>query len=462
MVHEDNLIPAEYVHELGTVGYEDERWADTGFLFCGGEKMTKQKCFPGYYFVPKLESEDNKDHNMYRETDLGMGGYVYAEPGMYGNVALLDVQSLHPSSIRNMNCFGEYTKNFNDLLDIRVAIKHKEYDKARSMMNGKLAKYLDDETTAKELAQALKISINSCYGLTSANFSNPFRDERNVNNIVALRGALFMRTLQDEVQKRGFKVAHIKTDSIKIPDANPEIIKFCMDFAAIYGYIFEHEATYERMCLVNNAVYIAKYASQEFCENTYGYCPGDNYGHGGNWTATGAEFQHPYIFKTLFSHEELEFKDFCETKAVSKGEIYMDFNESLPDGEHNMQFVGKVGSFVPVKIGAGGGILYRVADGKNFAVTGTKLAKDHPNRDLYFKDSKGDHYFRWIEAELFDESMLEDIDMSYFEKLANDAMRSIVAYGDYEWFVSDRPYVGPEYIQGDEMPYPGYLPWKEY
>lgn len=68
-----------------------------------------------------------------------------------------------------------------------------------------------------------------------------------------------MRTLQDEVQQRGFTVAHIKTDSIKIPGATPEIIDFCMKFAEKYGYQFEHEATYEKMCLVNNAVYIARY-----------------------------------------------------------------------------------------------------------------------------------------------------------------------------------------------------------
>ena len=186
-----------------------------------------KNAFPGYEFV------DGK--NMYRGTDVGKGGYVYAEPGMYGNVALLDVASMHPHSVINLNAFGEYTQNFKDIVDARIAIKNKDFDKARQMFNGKLAPYLDDESAAKNLAQALKIAINSVYGLTSANFDNPFRDNRNKNNIVALRGALFMRTLQDEVQKRGFKVAHIKTDSIKIPDATPEIIQFVMDFAVQYG-----------------------------------------------------------------------------------------------------------------------------------------------------------------------------------------------------------------------------------
>ena len=39
---------------------------------------------------------------------------------------------------------------------------------------------------------------------------------------------------------------------------------------------FEHEATYDRMCLVNDAVYIAKYKSAEECQKMYGYIPGDN------------------------------------------------------------------------------------------------------------------------------------------------------------------------------------------
>mgnify|MGYP000476636453 CR=1 FL=1 len=75
--------------------------------------------------------------------------------------------------------------------------------------------------------QALKIAINSVYGLTSANFENPLSGTPGTKIIyVAKRGALFMVNLKHEVQKQGFTVAHIKTDSIKIPDATPEIIQF--------------------------------------------------------------------------------------------------------------------------------------------------------------------------------------------------------------------------------------------
>lgn len=356
-------------------------------------KNTYLNAFPGYEWV---KGEDGRMHNMFRGTDLGLGGYVYAEPGMYWNVALLDVASLHPHSAVALNYFGEYTKNFNDLMDVRIYVKHKEYDKAKKLFNGKLAKYLDDPKQAKALSQALKIAINSVYGLTSATFENPFRNRKNANNIVALRGALFMRTLQDEVQQRGFTVAHIKTDSIKIPDATPEIIDFCMKFAEKYGYTFEHEATYEKMCLVNDAVYIARYLDADQCQAQYGYMPEKNEEHSREWTATGTQFQIPYVFKTLFSHEPVVFVDLCQTKTVSKGAIYLDKNEDLPEGEHKYIFVGRVGSFCPIKSGCGGAVLLR-------------------------------------------------------ESGVNDAADAIAKYGDYEWFVADDAGMPP--WQKPDMPW---------
>ena len=366
--------------------------------------------FPGYEFV------DGK--NMYRGDDLGKGGYVYAEPGMYGNVALLDVASMHPNSAINLNAFGDYTQNFKDILDTRIAIKRGNFEEAKHLFGGRLAPYLNDESSAAALAQALKIAINSVYGLTSANFDNPFRDVRNKNNIVALRGALFMRTLQDEIQKRGFKVAHIKTDSIKIPDATPEIIQFVMDFGTQYGYEFEHEATYDRMCLVNDAVYIAKYPD-------------------GKWTATGTQFQVPYVFKKLFSKEDLVFEDLCETKSVTSS-LYLDMNEGLGEDEHNYIFIGKIGRFCPIKEGCGGGILYREKDGKYYAATGTKG-------------------YRWLESEMvFELNKLDDIDEKHFIEMADTAKDTINKYGDFEWFVSDDPYVPPMMIEGEYGLHPFY------
>ena len=387
--------------------------------------------FPGYKFEAGVST--------YKGETVGEGGYVYAEPGMHYHVALLDIASMHPHSLIAECLFGpEFTRRFREIVEGRVNIKHEAWDIVNNMLGGVLTPYvqkvINGEMRTKDLANALKTAINSVYGLTSANFDNPFRDIRNKDNIVEKRGALFMIDLKEEVQKRGFTVAHIKTDSIKIPNATPEIIQFVMDFGRKYGYTFEHEATYDRMCLVNDAVYICRYDD-------------------GHWDATGTQFAVPYVFKTLFSKEKIEFNDLCETKSVTSA-LYLDMNERLPDvsdaekdlakietkfkkGEideaeyntrkeeygliiatgHDYKFIGKVGAFCPIKPGCGGGLLVREKDGKYYSATG----------------SKG---YRWLESEMVQNNQ-DIIDISYYKELVDAAVETISEYGDFEMFVSD-------------------------
>lgn len=342
--------------------------------------------FPGYTF-------DKFKGSSYRGEDPGEGGYVYSEPGYYENVALLDVASMHPTSIEQLNLFGPYTQRYSELKQARVAIKHKDMDALNKLFDGRLvdiAKNYDLD----ELGKALKIPINSMYGLTSAKFDNPAWDPRNVDNIVAKRGALFMIDLKHYVQDElGLVVAHIKTDSIKIPGATPDDIQKVMEFGKRYGYDFEHEATYAKMCLVNKAVYIAKYA----------------FPNEGKWTATGKQFQEPYVFKKLFTKEPVEFDDYVQTKQV-KTAMYLKF----PDGAKH--FVGKVGAFVPIKPERGGAELLRV------------------NNEGEIKDAVvGTKGYRWKEASIVQFMHQEqDVDTSYAEMLASEAKQSIEQFVDLE------------------------------
>jgi hypothetical protein len=279
-----------------------------------------------------------------------------------------------------------------------MAIKHKKYKEALGLLDGKVDKFIanaeNNPETADDLAYALKIVINIVYGLTSAHFDNPFRDIRNKDNIVAKRGALFMIDLRHAVQEQGYIPIHIKTDSIKIPNADQKIIDFVFDFGRKYGYEFEHEITYDRFCLINDAVYVA-------CS-------------GGDWTAVGAQFQHPYVFKKLFSKEPIEFDDFCETKNVKQGRMYIDTIGS--DDIQEMRLVGSTGSFVPV---IDGGTLWRIKDDKKYAVSGTKG-------------------YKWIERELaaYRDSIGElHIDMIYFDKLTADAIEALERFEPYERLV---------------------------
>lgn len=395
--------------------------------------------FPGYEYSPygidkSRYNEGTKivrGKSIYMGEDPGEGGYAWAQPGMYTNVALLDIASMHPHSAIRLNIFGDkYTKRFKGLVEVRVYVKHENYEAAKQMLTeiletldnmGKLDEYLSDPSKAKALADALKTAINSVYGLTSATFPNALRDPRNKDNIVAKYGALFMINLKHEVQKLGYTVVHIKTDSIKIADADEKIINFVSKYGEEYGYTFEHEATYSKMCIVNDAVYIARYNKPKIDKET---------GKEIWWTATGTQFQIPYVFKTLFSHEPIEFWDLCETKSVSTA-MYLDMNERLGPDEHDYRFIGKIGLFCPVKPGAGGGVLLRkTGDNKFAAATGTKkpykVAAGEP--DVYY----------WMESEMVQTLGIEDqIDLGYYRYLVDEAIEAISQYGNFEWFASD-------------------------
>jgi hypothetical protein len=371
--------------------------------------------FEGYEY--KYDPEKKQFISTYKGETTGEGGYVYAEPGMYENVAVLDVASMHPTSIEVLNLFGDYTQNFSDIKAVRIAIKRGEFDKAKQMLGGKLARYLNNEEQAEALSYALKIVINIVYGLTSAKFDNAFRDPRNIDNIVAKRGALFMIELKKAVQAQGYQVVHIKTDSIKIPNADEKIIKFVFDFGKEYGYDFEHEATYSKFCLVNDAVYIAKVGWAAKAKKI------------GTWEAVGAQFQHPYVYKYLFSKEKIEFKDYCETKTVQKGAMYLDY-EGLDDtpmalldkfdlNDDLKKFVGKAGQFCPMEPGSGGGFLVRKVDDKYHTVQGAKG-------------------YTWMESEMVEAlGMQKDIDTRYFSALVDAAIQKIAQFGDVEEFIED-------------------------
>lgn len=411
-----------FLAELSGLTANDTTQQHTARIIFGEDRNPQRKfkythldqMFPGYVY--------NRGKSTYQEEEVGEGGYIYAKPGIYENVALLDVASMHPTSLEELNLFGPYTENFSAIKAARLAIKHEDFDSASKMFDGRLAPFLIDEKgnyvsqSATDLEWALKIVINIVYGLTSAKFDNPFRDPRNKDNIVAKRGALFMIDLKKACEDAGIEIVHIKTDSVKIPNATPEAIEFVHKFGEKYGYTFDHEATYDKFCLVNDAVYIAK-KTECLVE-----C----------WTAVGAQFKHPYVFKSLFDpgphvdDQNITFDDMCETKQVQAGVIYIDFNMDKPveeiDPSKDLHHVGRIGRFVPVKEGYGGGILYRVKDGKLFAVTGTK------------------GYF-WVEAEVLKnrdggpEEAMKSIEMDYFDSLIESARDTIEKFGSFEEFI---------------------------
>ena len=101
--------------------------------------------------------------------------------------------------------------------------------------------------------------------------------------------------------------------------------------------------------------------------------------------------------------------------------MYLDMNENLGEDEHNYIFVGKVGQFCPLIEGSGGGILVREKkDGSGYdAVNGTKG-------------------YRWLESEIVrQKDMIDKVDRSYYQRLADEAVETIEKFGSFERFVNE-------------------------
>jgi hypothetical protein len=87
--------------------------------------------------------------------------------------------------------------------------------------------------------------------------------------------------------------------------------------------------------------------------------------------------------------------------------MYLDFTHGGQNDVREMVHVGRTGSFVPVK--TGGGSLWRVKDGQQYAVTGTKG-------------------YSWLEtpvAKSMNDAGELEIDMDYFDNLRTKALDAI-------------------------------------
>ena len=166
-------------------------------------------------------------------------------------------------------------------------------------------------------------------------------------------------------------------------------------------YDFEIENEFEKVALVNDAVFAAKRIPGTFDPEEEDI-----------WETVGTEFQRPYVKKHLMTHEEVNIYDLSETKHVNSGDMYLDMNENLDPDQHNYIFIGKTSAFVPIKPGCGGGELVRKVDeDKYYAVTGTKGR-------------------RWMETEMVTNlDKADDIDMDYYEQLLQDAKDHVAEFG---------------------------------
>lgn len=349
--------------------------------------------FPGYTY--EYDPKTKKIVNEYRGFDPSNGGFVYTNPGVHKNVVELDVSSMHPHSAIALGYFGPYASRFEELVAVVGLLKHptdENLAQVKQMLGGALAPYIKEGTNYKGLRYSLKIVINATYGMSSAKFDNKFRSPKNVDNIIAKRGALYMIDLKYHIESLGYTVVHIKTDSIKVSNADETIINDIQEFARSYGYEMEIAGMYDRMVLIDKAQLIGHNKGED--ENS--------------WHAIGAEFAQPFVYKTLFDKSEpLYEKDYLITKTTKAGPMYL--------GD---EFIGKAGEFYPSKTG--------------LELTWAKT--DEETGEVKHNSVTGAKGFKW---RLSTELTKDDIDMSYFDQMLDTSIEKIKSVGDIKELLPD-------------------------
>ena len=110
------------------------------------------------------------------------------------NVKLLDVGSMYPSIIINLNALGDMTSVYDDIRRERLSIKH------------------SDPTRAN----ALKLILNSTYGLLKNRHSLLFNPK--ASSSVCIYGQIALFVLCEMLDAQGYKIINVNTDGVAFID----------------------------------------------------------------------------------------------------------------------------------------------------------------------------------------------------------------------------------------------------
>ncbi len=149
------------------------------------------------------------------------GGYVLdSEPGIYDNVLVFDFKSLYPSIIRTffIDPLGMALGSGESGSTARVeGFKGASFSRSEHLLPGLLAEWWQARDAARRdgdtaLGQAIKILMNSCYGVLGSPGCR-FFDPRLASSIT-LRGHQIIRQSKAFIEQCGYRVIYGDTDSL--------------------------------------------------------------------------------------------------------------------------------------------------------------------------------------------------------------------------------------------------------
>jgi DNA polymerase-2 len=184
-----------------------------------------------YVYLPRLHRAGRVAPSVGDQqlTELSPGGFVMdSKPGLYDNVLVLDFKSLYPSIIRTF---------LIDPLGLHLGLEGVEADSVPGFLGARfhrsghlLPGIIDGLWSARDqakkarnapLSQAIKILMNSFYGVLGSNLCR-FFDPRLASSIT-LRGHQILNDSRDFIEQQGHQVIYGDTDSVFVwVDQHPD------------------------------------------------------------------------------------------------------------------------------------------------------------------------------------------------------------------------------------------------
>ncbi|MGK9295795.1 hypothetical protein [Melissococcus plutonius] len=144
----------------------------------------------------------------------GLHGVPNNKQKRFENVLLLDVASLYPNIIMKLNALGKSTKTYQQIVERRLSIKH----------------------TDKQLSGALKLVINSCYGLLNNEYSTLYNPK--AAKSVCMYGQICLYDLCKRLAPT-CKLVNINTDGVAFTTQSDYYKTIWHEWEEDYGFTLE-------------------------------------------------------------------------------------------------------------------------------------------------------------------------------------------------------------------------------
>lgn len=147
----------------------------------------------------------------------GLHGVPIESQKRFENVKLLDVASLYPNIILKLNALGQATTTYKEIVERRLAVKH----------------------TDQELQKALKLVINSCYGLLNNQYSILYNPKAALS--VCIFGQICLYDLCTRLAPT-CKLVNINTDGVAFTTSDDDYKKVWQEWENDYGFTLEEDS----------------------------------------------------------------------------------------------------------------------------------------------------------------------------------------------------------------------------